>query len=236
MSFFKLPLWLLGLNSSTGTDKLLAVKDNGEVTQSSKTLDEIGLTPTLQDVLAEDNTAVTEGNWEFGSNRTRITSNNGVYVQDTNLQSNFKKNGVLFRDLSSNNSIEINFAGSTGTHAQVLQDKGGTIALLDDLPSTQWSTYTNIPLVNGSSASVARFRTKGDIVQIEFTQLSKGSSVIVANLPNEIRIPIPWAGCAINNTTQKSESFYISSGNGNVYLPHIASGSENISIFIEYSI
>lgn len=136
MSFFQLPLWLKGLNSSTGTDKLLAVKDNGEVTKSNKTLDEIGLTPSLQDVLAEDNTATTEGNWQFGSNRTRITSNNGVYVQNTNNQARLKTNGVIFRDISTNDSIEINFAGSTGTHAQVLQDKAGTIALTSDIPVT----------------------------------------------------------------------------------------------------
>ena len=134
MSFFQLPLWLKGLNSSTGTDKLLAVKDNGEVTKSNKTLDEIGLTPSLQDVLAEDNTAITEGNWQSGSNRTRVTSNNGIYVQNTNIQARLKTNGIIFRDISTNNSIEINFAGSTGIHSQVLQDKAGTIALISDIP------------------------------------------------------------------------------------------------------
>ena len=137
------------MNPSTGTDKVLSIDGNGEVKQSTKTLDQIGVVSGLQDVLAEDNTAVTEGNWEFGSNRTRITSNNGVYVQDTNLQSNLKKNGVLFRDLSSNKSIEINFAGSTGTHAQVLQDKGGTIALLSDVPST-----SNLIPYSGATSNV----------------------------------------------------------------------------------
>ncbi len=149
MSFFKLPLWLKDLSSSTGTDKLLAVKDNGEVTKSNKTLDEIGLTPSLQDVLAEDNTAITEGNWQFGSNRSRVTSNAGIYVQNSNLQANYKKNGIVFRNISTNDSIEINFAGSTGTHAQVLQDKAGTIALTSDIPVT-----SNFVPYTGATANV----------------------------------------------------------------------------------
>jgi hypothetical protein len=149
MSFFQLPLWLKGLSSSTGTDKLLAVKDNGEVTKSNKTLDEIGLTPSLQDVLAEGNTAITEGNWQFGTNRSRVTSNTGIYVQNSNLQANYKKNGIVFRNISTNDSIEINFAGSTGTHAQVLQDKGGTIALTSDIPVT-----SNFVPYTGATANV----------------------------------------------------------------------------------
>lgn len=248
MSFFKLPLWLLGLNSSTGTDKLLAVKDNGEVTQSSKTLDEIGLTPTLQDVLAEDNNAVTEGNWQFGNNRSRVTSNNGFYAQDSNFQTNYKKNGVVFREVSTGNSTEFNFSGSSGTNVQQIQDASGTIALTSDITTpnlqdvtTEGNTTTkaiqvfnNVTANNFISATgqaqAKILKAQGDLPVIQINDTDVGGANIelrphAGTYNIDLTTPIEDGQIALNST---SETKTITGTGDKLILSNQSTGSQAI--------
>lgn len=120
--------WLKDLNASSPTDKVLSIDANGEVKESTKTLDEIGVISTLQQVLDEGNTSTTPAIFQSGINTVSVDPSN-VEADDTIFKTILSATNLTFQDLSTTKQTSLNFVSPSVNRSIQLPDGDGILAL-----------------------------------------------------------------------------------------------------------
>lgn len=153
----KQSIWLKDLDPSVGTDKVLSIKADGQITQSNKTLDEIGVISTLQQVTDEGNTTdndilLSRSGQQVPDIKLEITQNgqtNTIEADRSTVKDNFNNSTevssgqVKFTDAASGfTSIVKRPVTMTGSHIHTFQDKSGDVAHLDDITTPNLQDVT----------------------------------------------------------------------------------------------